>query len=293
MASFEKHLDRLAAADRWTYRASEHSASEPAAWAALALAAHGRLDEAIRPANWLAKIQQADGSVGISEAEKEPRWPTSLALWAWSILNKSTDAARFGSNREAAIAWSVQDQGKTAPRSPQVGHDTELVGWSWAAATHSWLEPSCFFVLGLREAGQGEHPRVREGVRLIVDRLLPGGGANYGNTIVLGQPLVPHVQPTGIAMLAVAGEVNSDERVGRSLDYLQRTIGQGTAPASLAFAVLGLSAHGRRPAECDQWIAAALDESKRGPLAVYEQSLLLLAAKPEGSVRSTQEGPKA
>jgi hypothetical protein len=280
MPPFEAHVDRLAAATHWTYRASEQSSTEPTAWAALALLAHGRMADALRPAKWLASLQQIDGSIGVNEAEADPRWPTSLALWAWSAFDGATGEGAFHKQIEAAVSWSLADRGKSAPRSPQIGHDTELVGWSWAAATHSWLEPTCFFLLGLRAAGFKDHPRVREGVRLIVDRLLPDGGANYGNTIVLGQPLLPHVQPTGVAMLALAGEKLSDARISKSLDYLERSLGREMAPASLSFACLGLAVHGRRIGAAEEWLASALDETKRGPLAVYEQALLLLAATP-------------
>jgi hypothetical protein len=278
MPSLEEHLDRLTAAEQWTYRASRQSCSEPAAWTALALCAHGRIDDALRPAQWLAKIQQRDGSIGISASEAEPRWPTSLAIWGWSALDAAGQKPRFTGNIERAVAWSLADHGKAAPRSPQIGHDTELVGWSWAAATHSWLEPTCFFVLGLSASGQGEHPRVREGVRLIADRLLPDGGANYGNTIVLGQALLPHLQPTGVAMMALTGERLGDSRIEKSLNYLERSLNAETAPTSLSFGCLGLSAHGRSISTAAEWLPAALNETRRGALAEYEIALLLLAA---------------
>jgi hypothetical protein len=290
MPSLEAHIDRLAGATRWTYRASERSSSEPAAWAALALLAHGRVDDALAPGQWLASLQQTGGSIGVSETEPDPCWPTSLALWAWIAIDRIRQEQRFKRHIEAATAWSLADHGKSAPRSPQIGHDTELVGWSWAAATHSWLEPTCFFLLALRAAGLNDHPRVREGLRLVVDRLLPDGGANYGNTIVLGQALAPHVQPTGAAMLAIAGEQLSDPRIGKSLDYLERSVGPAMAPASLSFACLGLTAHGRPRGASHSWLAAALNETKRGPIAVYEQALLLLAAAPLEQLLGTRVG---
>jgi hypothetical protein len=280
MPSLAEHLDRLAAATHWTYRASAQSCSEPAAWAALALTAHGRTDDAARPAKWLAALQQREGSIGISESESEPRWPTSLAIWAWASLDAARHERRFVANIEQAVAWSLAHHGKASPRSPQIGHNTELVGWSWAAETHSWLEPTAFFVLGLRMSGRGDHPRVREGIRLLVDRLLPDGGANYGNTIVLGQPLLPHVQPTGIAMVALAGERVGDPRMEKSLDYLHRSLNSEMAPASLSFACLGVSAHRGRIAAANEWLLTALDDATRGPLAEYERALLLLSAAP-------------
>ena len=201
-------------------------------------------------------------------------------MLAWCAVDGVNTTRRFIEHTKHAATWSLSARGKTAPRSTHVGHDTELTGWSWAADTHSWLEPTCMFVLGLRAAGYGEHHRVREGVRLIVDRLLPDGGANYGNTIVLGQPLVAHIQPTGLAMLALGGEEVLDARVGKSLDYLAASIGPDTAAPSMALACLGLAAHGRRPAAADDWIARALDQRGAAMLATYEQSLLLLAVAP-------------
>jgi hypothetical protein len=278
--SLSRHIERLAAADRWAYAASQNSAAEPAAWAALALLAQGDVAAALRPAQWLARLQQADGAVGVSAAEAEPRWPTSLAMLTWCAWDRTAGATRFTEHIARAARWSLADRGETSPRSAMIGHNTTLTGWSWATNTHSWLEPTCFFVLALRAAGYGQHARTLEGAQLVLDRLLPAGGANYGNTIVLGQPLLPHVEPTGVAMWALAGEQPSDQRVEKSLDYLEREIGPALAPASLAFACLGLTAHGRRPSGAEAWCVQALEGVAVGaPLGVYEQSLLLLAGR--------------
>ena len=278
MNPVQPHLDRLAAADRWIYRAGRESSAEPAAWTAMALAVHGEPAAAERAAAWLCMLQQPNGAVGVCATEHEPHWPTGLAMLAWSKVDRVAGDERYGAAADRAARWALSNRGKTAPRSPQVGHDTTLVGWSWAADTHSWLEPTCFFVLGLNSAGYGAHARTREGVRLVADRLLPAGGANYGNTIVLGQPLPAHLQPSGLAMLALAGEPESDGRVGRTLDYLEQSIGSRTAPASLALACLGLTAHGRRPAQADALIGAALDRNEVEQSAAHELALLLLAA---------------
>jgi hypothetical protein len=280
MPSTPSQLDALAASRLWRYRASTKSAAEPAAWTALALAAHGRFDEARRPAAWLASLQQPDGSVGVSEAESTPCWPTSLAMWAWIIVGRRRESDQFDAHINAAIEWAIANRGKSAARSSHIGHDTELSGWSWAADTHSWLEPTCMFVLALRAAGYGDHARVREGVRLIIDRLLPDGGANYGNTIVLGQPLVPHVQPTGLALIALAGEDEKklkDPRVGMSLDYLASAIDEHTSATSLAFACWALRAHGRDSSHIDACIASSLERADKSRLAEHELALLLLA----------------
>ena len=176
-------------------------------------------------------------------------------------------------------------RGSLLPLNSNIGHDTTIVGWSWAAETHSWLEPTCFHVLALKAAGQGEHPRVREGLRLITDRLLPTGGCNYGNTQVLGQTLLPHLQPTGIAMMALAGTSVQDNRIAASLRYLASTLqneqssSRAMPTASLCFGLLGLTAHHRRPPAAGKWLQAAYEQVMQQDPSTYKLALLALAAK--------------
>jgi hypothetical protein len=134
------------------------------------------------------------------------------------------------------------------------------------------------FVLALKAASQREHPRTREAVRLISDRLLPAGGCNYGNTIVLGQTLLPHVQPTGLAMMALADETNPVPQVEFSLRFLQHELSQDTTTASLCYGLLGLAAHGRAPSERLAWLERAYNRSISDGGNCYKIALLALAA---------------
>jgi hypothetical protein len=125
MDPINDNLAQLAAATAWTYRASPATAAEAAAWSTLALATWGELDAALKPAAWLADIQQGDGSIGVFADELEPRWPTSLAVLAWAALNRSgqrIDPVAI----ERAVAWCLNDRGKTGPRHRQVGHDPSI-----------------------------------------------------------------------------------------------------------------------------------------------------------------------
>lgn len=246
-------LDDLARATPGGYAPRGAPATEPTAWAALALAGAQRQADARRAADWIAGLQARDGSVGVSREEADPKWPTALATLVWCAVDPTTYRAHI----ERATQWALAAEGRVVERKPDIGHDTTLVGWSWADHTHSWLEPTALFTAALRAAGQAHHARVGEGVRLIVDRLLPSGGANYGNTIVLGQELLPHVQPTGLALWALAGAGVDDPRLERSLAWLERTLGPASTPASLGFGLLGLRAHGRWPLGADDWLASA------------------------------------
>jgi hypothetical protein len=254
------------------YATGSVPASEPTAIATLALAQHGRVAAAKKAADFLAEIQADDGSVGVRDGEPTPGWPTSLAVVAWCACGNA-----YQGPIDRGIAWLLSVKGSKLEQSEVFGHDMQLVGWAWAEGTHSWLEPTALAVLGLKAAGQANHARTREAVRLILDRQLPGGGCNYGNTVVLGQRLRPHVQPTGMALLALAGEVDSSGRIAKSIAWLRRSIGPETTAASLAWAVLGLKAHGACPPQADDWLAQVA-----GALRVpspHASALVALAAK--------------
>jgi len=266
----------------WTYAVGGESCAEPAAAAVVALAARGSWDEARRAALWLASLQASDGSVGVSASAPEPHWPTAWAIVAWQALRLAPDpslSAFLHQPIERAVAWLLAAGGKTADRSPAMGHDASLQGWSWAVGTHSWLEPTCYGVVALRCCGLAGHPRAREGVQLVLDRLLPQGGANYGNTLVLGNTLLPHVPTTGLALLALAGNRLQDPRIEASLGLLEQRLGPETTAMSLSFALLGLTAWNRRPADAGAWIAHRLQATDVAS-SPFQQALLLLAASP-------------
>ena len=275
LTQLRKHV----AEGNWGYHPNGPRSTEPAAWACLALTASNYLDEALPLAQWLAELQSSKGAVGVTEDQPMPAWPTSLALLAWEACDRATETQQFASEKQQAIHWSLQTKGKAAPQQKHIGHDTTLIGWSWAAATHSWLEPTCLFVLALRASGQHHHPRTREGVRIIVDRQLELGGCNYGNTRVLGQATLPHVQPTGLAMLAIAGESQNDPRIQLSLDYLEQSLHKNTATGSLCYALLGLTAHGQRPARAEALLARALSRELDRGTSCYKLALLSLAGR--------------
>jgi hypothetical protein len=274
----EQLLEQLATATPGGYFARGEAASEPTGWAGLAQSVNGNDARARIAADWLVAQQAKDGSIGVTATQSTPAWPTSLAILLWQAIN---DPERYGKPTAAAVAWALGDKGTAHEHRPEVGHDTLLVGWSWTANTHSWLEPTAMFVMALRAAGKDAHPRTREAVRLIVDRILSQGGCNCGNTTVLGQELLPHVEPSGLAMMALAGEQLDDPRIERTLQYLERELSVDTTTASLSYGLLGLAAHRRSPADRMVWLETAYDRSTRQPPSPYKLALLALAASDE------------
>jgi hypothetical protein len=100
-------------------------------------------------------------------------------------------------------------------------------------------------VIALMVTGHRQHDRVREAIRMMLDRQLPHGGWNYGNTLIFGRELHPMPESTGAALVGLTGQVEQGT-VARSLDYLQGEIDRLRTPVSLGWALLGLAAW-------DQW----------------------------------------
>ena len=275
----EKALQALATAKAHGYRPDAPTASEPAAWTAMALLLHERIDAATPLLNWLAEHQGANGSVGINVTDAEPGWPTSLAILAWQTAATVTKQSElYASQTAAAVQWLLRVSGVPVERSRVMGHDSTLIGWPWVSGTHSWIEPTALAVLALKATGHADHPRTREAVTLLIDRLLPTGGCNYGNTTVLGQMLRPHLQPTGITLLALTGEEDPAGRILASQDFLARNLTVQTPAASLAYGILGLAAYDRVPTLAGQWLEAAYRHTVQRGADSLRLALLILAA---------------
>lgn len=251
-------LDWLSRATGCGYSSHGSAATEPTALSAMALMGYDREPAAQTKLEWLAAIQNEDGSMGICPGHASPQWPTGLTVLAWKTAELSGVSDAFDANARSAVQWLLSQKGTLLPRNPDVlGHDSTLVGWPWVTGTHAWIEPTSFAVLSLKACGERNHPRTREGVRLLIDRLLPGGGCNYGNTTVLGGELHPHLQPTGLALLALESEQDDSHRVERSLAFLRQRLSNLTAAASLSYGLMGLAAHGQAIDESASWLESA------------------------------------
>jgi len=217
--------------------------------------------------------QLPDGRVALSAQHPGAYWPTALAVLAWQ------KADQCYANRSKAMSFLLSAEGKHWPREKNapVAHDSAIVGWPWIANTHSWIEPTSLALVALKACGLGRHPRAIEARKLLLDRQLPGGGWNYGNTIVYGQKLDPMFDSTGLALEALAGDVDPSV-VDSSLAYLERHASRLATPQSLGWCILGLSAWQRRPQEAETLIANCLDrQNVYGAYGTSHLSLLLLA----------------
>ena len=247
------------------------------AWAVLSLAAtrSGARDHDVIGSgrSRLAAGQLEDGRVSISPSDPDSFWPTPLVILAWHGSEKHAGA------RSHAIDFLLKTSGKhwVKEEDSPLAHDTSIPGWSWTKDTHSWVEPTSLSILALRISGFGEHDRVREGIRLLMDRQLPAGGWNIGSTLVYGKEAYPQSDCTGIALSALAGYIPQRE-VEKSVRYLRSQVKRLRTPLSLGWGILGLGAWGHRPDQATAWIQESMSRHKI--YGVYDTtlvSLLLLA----------------
>ncbi len=262
----------------WGYRTQGEAFVEPTALAGLALLActpDAAADRVVRKAaEWLAEIQSADGALGLSARIATPGWGTPWAMLFWAALDD------YQPQRDKAAQRLVRTAGETWPAkaSGPIAHDTSIPGWPWVEGTHSWLEPTAMAVLALRREGQGGHARVRQGIRMICDRALPGGAWNFGNPAMFGRTYPPQLAATGFALLALTGEDTAGELIEGGCRYLRRTLPHVRTPRSLAWGLIGLEAWQQRPAESDAWLEDSFAWIRRNRANPLDLAQLILAA---------------
>ena len=253
------------------------------AWAILILANRDPDSVLLNPArDRLTRDQLKDGRICISPDHSEAIWPTPLAVLAW------TGSSKHRSSIMPAIRFLLSTTGTHWEKKENtvIGHDPSIQGWPWIANTHSWVQPTALAMLALSTNGHGNHERVQEGKRMLLDRQLPKGGWNYGNTTVLGQELNPFPEATGAALNALAGLVPQPV-VHRSIEYLAAELPSLRTPLSLGWGILGLKAWGACPPEAEIWIMETLArESKYGSYDTPSLCILLAAQTANGGLES-------
>lgn len=279
VASAKDQLLQLkGSAPGWGYRPQSDPFVEPTVLACMAFLAQDEepdsstLSTVHSSADWLAAIQQPNGSVGISSRHDSPRWPTAHALLLWSALGSHEP------QRAKAKEWLLQHKGAAFPKDKDspVGHDTTIVGWPWVADTHSWIEPTCSAILALTYHGETSG-RVSEGLRLLVDRVISTGGWNYGNNMFFGNALRPQPAPTGWVLLALTKHPQQPSVVLPALRYLEEVLPTIRSAQSLCWGLLGLETWNRRPDAADLWLQQAHDAATRRSDVAVQLSYLLLA----------------
>ena len=220
-------------------RPGQPSEAEPTALAALALN-----DAAARA--WLLDHQAWDGSFSLQAGPYTNDSATPLAALALEP----------GRERDRALDHIEETRARRVPSTAEIPIDPTAIGWGWATATASWVDPTAKALWALRTARPSSGAIV-DAVALLRDRESVGGGWNYGNRVVLGEELPPFAQTTAIALIGLAG---LDPQLGaRGIATLRRLWrAESAGVLSLASAVLAFRVH-RADAEARAALATLAD----------------------------------
>jgi len=218
-----------------------------------AAAPDGSTDRA-RAVDWLVSRQNADGGWPVDDVVGESGWVTTLAVMALAGRPGAEDTTIRGvewilGEQAAQVSWRARLR-EFLRGSQVVELDFSLNGWPWATGTFSWVEPTTYAMLALKGPGgygasRRARTRIEEAEAMLLDRVCPGGGWNYGNKRVLDVDLEPYPDTTALALLALQRNPRDPaiEDGFRALDRLMDARASGLA--------LGLGALARRAWQLD------------------------------------------
>lgn len=242
----------------WGYHPDQPAHLEPTCLALLALARQPQrfatvLGEGKR---WLRGCAAPDGTYRLERGRPEAIWPTALVLFVHAALGELTETLH-----PTAAALLGRKGRQTDNKDDGISDiDEDLIGWPWAENNFSWVEPTAWACLALRRIGQGRHPRVAEGQKMLLDRALEKGGVNYGNRCIFGISLDPIPVPTALMLLALQGW-GEDSRIDAAVQYLSSAALASDDVEHLCWARLALDVYSIRPGIAD--VVAGLGERIR------------------------------
>jgi hypothetical protein len=198
----------------------------------------------------LLRTQNPDGSWPAFEGDDpEGCWTTALTSIALRFIGAPSGPI------EKSIRWLLNDKGReghwfwkwkfrTVDRAVQFNPDK--YGWPWFPGTVSWVIPTALSVIALEQSAPccGTEPilnRIQLGIEMLRDRACPQGGWNAGNGIVFGSALVPHIDTTAIALLALTN--GNDATVVQGLNWLRQACMDCSSAYSLAWSAIAFAVH--------------------------------------------------
>ena len=244
-------------------------AIEPTCLTILALR-HDRTKELEVAVRGIVASQNSDGSFPVFIGDESAGcWTTGLAVLSLLAIGRETarlqPAVRWilgAKGREANWFWRWKFQ--TVDRSVQF--DPAKYGWSWVPDTTSWVIPTAFNLIALRQTNKRRPnttpeltERISIGSSMLLDRMCPGGGWNAGNAVAFGMPYAPYIDATAIALLAL-DERQTQPVVRDSLAWLVTRISGCPSPYSLAWGILALAAYQDISREVNEMLARTTSE---------------------------------
>jgi hypothetical protein len=243
----------------WGWTKERNSTTECSSLASLALAALNDDTQAIairRGQDWLIQRQSEEGNWALSDSLAAPSWATAIAMLALNPWPKyhpqvvkagkwvlTQEGNRPGLLANLLLALSFQKKSVTL--------NEDLIGWPWMPGTFSWVEPTSYFLIALKQirpylTGTNVDERIKQGESMIYDRMCNGGGWNYGNSVVYGEKLWPYADITAIALIALQNHRDAMEnRI--SFAALQKAAKEANSGLALSWSAICCEIYGEDP----------------------------------------------
>ena len=254
----------------WGYQPGKSSRLEPTCWATLALGS------TVAP-NALEQWPSVDGLL----LERRNGTP-NYAFQGLALIVLRAEHLEHAAGNRTLLAALQRVKGDALPASTINRQDNSLQAWSWIDGTFSWVEPTAWCLLALKQwsnvpGAVGDRDRIVVAERMLVDRCCAEGGWNYGNANMLGQELKPFVPTTALTLLSLQDR-QSLPAVGRSVAFLEREGTSERSGTALALALMALRAYGRAtPAVRDALVAQLPTTLDLGKVAAAAMSLYALS----------------
>jgi hypothetical protein len=245
----------------WGAVPGKQSNTESTAFVFMALRSIGNSGEsaaAKKAEQWLMRVQNADGSWPYGAGAKTASWCTALAIIA--LHESGIEVQRLMRAGDWILSQEGSKRGILAKlilalsfEKKAVHLNDDLIGWSWTPESFSWVEPTSYCLLALKKiksqlSAKTVKERVDQAELMIYDRMCEGGGWNYGNSAVYGDPLWPYPDITALALIALQDrrEQNQNRVSLRALSKMAETTDSGLA---LGWSSICLSLYGHDNSE--------------------------------------------
>jgi hypothetical protein len=234
----------------WGYQPGRASRLEPTCWASLALG--NTLEHRV-----LKQWPCAEGLL----LERDHGTP-NYAFHAQALIALRALNLEHAAGNRTLLGALQRVKGTSLPPSTINRQDNSLQAWSWIDGTFSWVEPTAWSLLALKQWWASrdavtDRTRIVVAEQMLVDRCCVKGGWNYGNANMLGQELKPFVPTTAIALLSLQDRQSLPE-VGRSVAFLEREATSERSGTALALALMALRAYDRSTDGLRQLVLAQL-----------------------------------
>jgi uncharacterized protein (DUF362 family) len=250
----------------WGYAPDQSAHLEPTCLALLALSRQRERFASVLSAgrDALRQCATGDGTYRLGRGRPEAVWPTALVLFTQATLGDAHESLQ----RTAAALLACKGRQPESKDEEISDIDERLIGWPWAEGNFSWVEPTSWACLALRRIGQGQHPRVEEGLKLLRDRILEEGGVNYGNRRIFGISLEAIPTPTALMLLALQGR-EEEPGLAASVGYLRSIAESNDDLENLCWTRLALEVYADHPGVSET--VTALGERIRAAHAVRRE----------------------